>query len=45
VTVIQKTLRQKKLEMTLRYTHAVNSQQVAAQGLFLEAINLSGRPN
>jgi len=45
VTVIQKTLRQKKLEMTLRYTHAVNSQQVAAQGLFLEAIKLSGMPN
>jgi site-specific recombinase XerD len=45
VTVIQKTLRQKKLEMTLRYTHAVNSQQVAAQGMFLEAIKLAGRPN
>jgi hypothetical protein len=45
VTVIQKTLRQKKLEMTLRYAHAVNSQQVAAQGLFLDAINLYGRPN
>jgi len=45
VTVIQKTLRHKKPEMTLRYTHTVNSQQVAAQGMFLEAIKVAGRPN
>jgi hypothetical protein len=32
--VIQKALRHKNLEMTSRYTHAVNRQQFAAQGLF-----------
>jgi integrase len=41
VQVIQKTLRQKTLKMTMRYTHTVNRQQVAAQGQFLEAIKLA----
>jgi integrase len=41
VQVIQKTLRQKTLKMTMRYTHAVNRQQVAAQGQFLGAIKLA----
>jgi hypothetical protein len=41
VQVIQKTLRQKKLEMTLHYTHAVNSQQIAAQRMFLDALKLT----
>jgi integrase len=42
VQVIQKTLRQKTLKMTMRYTHAVNRQQGAAQGQFLEAIKVAG---
>ena len=45
VSLIQKTLRNKTLKMALHYTHAVNSQQVAAQGIFLEAIKVAGRPN
>jgi len=36
-----KTLRQKTLKMTMRYTHTINRQQVAAQGQFLEAIKLA----
>lgn len=41
VQVIQKMLRQKKLEMTLHYVHGVNSQHMNAQKLYLDAIGVS----
>jgi site-specific recombinase XerD len=41
VQVIQKMLRQKKLEMTLRYVHGVNKQHMDAQKMFLNAIGVS----
>ena len=40
--VIQKMLRQKKLEMTLRYVHGVNKQHMDAQKMFLNAIGVGG---
>jgi integrase len=45
VDVIRQMLRQKDDKMARHYIHRVNSQQIAAQGLFLEAIKLPGRPN
>jgi integrase len=42
VQVIQKMLRQKKLEMTLRYVHGVNKQHMDAQKMFLNAIGVGG---
>jgi integrase len=45
INEIRQMLRHKDLRSTQRYTHAVNSQQVAAQGMFLEAIKLSGSAN
>jgi len=45
INEIRQMLRHKDMRSTQRYTHAVNSQQVAAQGMFLEAIKLSGQAN
>jgi hypothetical protein len=45
VDVIRQMLRHKDDKMALHYIHRVNSQQIAAQGLFLDAIRLSSRPN
>jgi integrase len=42
VQVIQKMLRQKKLEMTLHYMHGVNQQHMDAQKLYLDAIGIGG---
>ncbi len=43
VSVIQKTLRHRTLAMTARYTHAVNRQQVEAQGMYLETLQLADK--
>jgi site-specific recombinase XerD len=40
VQVIQKMLRQKKLEMTLHYVHGVNKQHMDAQKLYPDAIGV-----
>ena len=42
-SVIQTMLRHAKQQTTLRYIHAVNDKQLEAQGLYLDAIKISGK--